>query len=68
MILHPVGPLPSCFVTICFHLFVALCVDFHAPFVLKDDMDIVIGVLQEEEGEGSVDLTLSLAGRNNPKL
>ena len=58
----------SCLITVCLHLFVALSINLHESFVLKDYVNIIISVLKEKIGESRVNLTLSLAGRNHPNL
>jgi len=50
------------------HDFALLFVFFQQPFILEDDMDVVLCLIKEEVREGSGNMALSLSSGNNPDL
>ena len=48
--------------------FALLFIFFQQPFILEDDMDVVLGVIKEEVREGSGNVAFSLSSGNNPDL
>ena len=63
LVLDSLGVLPPGAVAKYFQLLVALCVIPQEALVLKDNVDLMVGVLEEEVGEGSVDPALALPRR-----
>ena len=58
----------ACVFTVCFKTDVAVFVCFQKSFILKDDIDVIVSVLQEKESECCVDCALTLARWDNPNL
>ena len=61
-------PLSARIFTVALDVFVTFLVDCEKAFVLEDNIDIISGVLEEEQRESSMDFALSLTGRNYPYL
>ena len=48
--------------------FALLFIFCQQPFILEDDMDVVLCIIKEEVREASGNMALSLASGNNPNL
>ena len=48
--------------------FALLFIFYQQPFILEDDMDVVLCIIKEEVREASGNMALSLASGNNPDL
>ena len=68
LVVHSGGPLPTCGFAVLRERLVAFFISSLQPVILKDDVNIVISLLQEVARDGRVDAGLALAGRDHPDL
>ena len=50
------------------YAFALIFIFFQQPFILEDDMDVVLCIIKEEVREASGNMALPLSSGNNPDL
>ena len=68
MVLDSFFVVQTCFFTESYEVLVQIFVLLLQPIIIEDYMDVMVCVLEEQEGQSCMDRRLALASRHDPDL